>query len=159
MTADELEAFIAIIYALGVSGCRSADLHSLWSDSSGLPFCAETMSRNRFCKIMRFLRFNEKLTRSVWLQDYKFALVSAVWNRFIENCTTCYKPGTDITIDEQLFPSKTRCPLTQFMASKPDKYGQKYWLAVEVESKYILNGFSYLGKDTPDPKTKGFQIM
>ena len=50
-------------------------------------------------------------------------------------------------MDEQLFPSKCRCPFTQFMASKPDKYGQKYWLAVNKDCKYVVNGFPYVGRD------------
>ena len=50
-------------------------------------------------------------------------------------------------MDEQLFPSKCRCPFTRFMASKPDKYGQKYWLVVDKDSKYVVNGFSYVCRD------------
>ena len=50
-------------------------------------------------------------------------------------------------MDEQLFPSKCRCPFTQFMASKPDKYGPKYWLAVDKDGKYVVIGFSYVGRD------------
>ena len=33
------------------------------------------------------------------------------------------------------------------MTSEPDKFGQKYWLAVDKESKYRINGFPYVGKD------------
>ena len=33
------------------------------------------------------------------------------------------------------------------MASKPDKYGPKYWLVVDKDSKYVVNGFSYVGRD------------
>ena len=33
------------------------------------------------------------------------------------------------------------------MESKPDKYGQKYWLAVDKDSKYVLNGFPFVGRD------------
>lgn len=33
------------------------------------------------------------------------------------------------------------------MDSKPDKYGQKFWMAVDKDSKYIVNVFPYLGKD------------
>jgi hypothetical protein len=33
------------------------------------------------------------------------------------------------------------------MPNKPFKFGIKFWLASDVESKYILNGFPYLGKD------------
>ena len=70
-----------------------------------------------------------------------------VWNRFIGNCNSCYAPEAFITVDEQLFPSKRRCLFTQFMASKPDKYEQKYWLAVDKDSKYVVNRFPYVGRD------------
>ena len=60
-----------------------------------------------------------------------------------------YKPGGNITIDEQLFPSKTRCKFTQYMLNKPDKFGLKF-CADEV-SKYMLNAFLYLGKNESRP--------
>ena len=61
-----------------------------------------------------------------------------MWNRFIDNCISCYTPGVFITVDEQLFPSKYSCSFTQYMASKPDKYKQKYRLAVDKDSKYVV---------------------
>ena len=33
------------------------------------------------------------------------------------------------------------------MANKPDKFGLKFWLAVDVENKYLFKGFPYAGKD------------
>ncbi|XP_073503255.1 uncharacterized protein [Phyllobates terribilis] len=147
LSDEELDAFIAIFYARGISGTNIHSISSIWCNDWGIPFCKATMSRDRFVEIMRFLRFYEKSTRSERLQTDKFALFSTVWDRFIENCIACYKPGPYITVDEQLFPSKTRCPFTQYMPSKPDKYGHKYWLAVDKRSKYLANGFPYLGKD------------
>ena len=70
-----------------------------------------------------FLYFDIKSNRSQRLQTDKFALFSKVWNRFIDNCYTSYKPGAFITVDEQLFSSKARSFFTQCMASKPDKFG------------------------------------
>ncbi|GFY27530.1 piggyBac transposable element-derived protein 4 [Trichonephila clavipes] len=54
--------------------------------------------------------------------------------------------GPYITIDEQLFPSEARCRFTQYMPSKPDKFGIKFWLAADINSKYVLNGFPHLCK-------------
>lgn len=82
--------------------------------------------------------------------------MSEVWDRFIANCQSMYIPGPYISVDEQLFPSKCRCPFTQFMASKPDKYGQKYWMAVDKDSKYMPNAFPYLGKDENRQATERF---
>ena len=70
-----------------------------------------------------------------------------IWNRFIDNCKACYIPNADITVEEQLFPTKSRYPFTQYIASKPDKFGIKFWLAVDSKSTYLLNGFPYVGKD------------
>ena len=100
---------------------------------------------------MRFLRFDLRSTRLSRLQTNKFALISAVWDKFVENCIVCYKPGENITVDEQLFPTKARCRFTQYMANKPDKFGIKFWIAVDLESKYILNAIPYLGKDETRP--------
>ena len=33
------------------------------------------------------------------------------------------------------------------MANKPDKFGIKFWKAVNVETKYLFNDFSYAKKD------------
>ena len=33
------------------------------------------------------------------------------------------------------------------MVSNPDKYGQKHWLAVDKDSKYVVLGFPYVGRD------------
>ena len=126
VSLDELDAVIGILYARGIYGASKFDLKSLWSQPWGPNFFAETMSRDRFTDIMRFLRFDVKQTRSLRLQTDKFALASEIWNRLINNSILCYKPGENITIDEQHFPTKARCRFTQYIASKPDKYGIKF---------------------------------
>jgi len=150
VSIDELKAFIAILYIRGALG-QSMNLEMLWSGTWGNYLVQKAMSRNRFKEIMRFLRFEDKATRSTRLRGDKFALFSDIRFDFIANAQSSYVPGPYITVDEQLFPSKCRCPFTQFMASKPDKYGQKYWMAVDKESNYVVNAFPYLGKDESRP--------
>ena len=117
------------------------------------------MSRNRCRKIMCFLRFDLLSTRSARLQTDKFALISNIWNKFVDNNMSCYKPGENITIDDQLFPTKSRCRFTQYMPNKPDQFGIKFWLAVDVESKCTLNDIPYLGKDELRLSTQGLVTM
>lgn len=151
LSLEELEAFIGLVYLRGVCGAKGLPLASLWSAKWSIRFYSDTMSRNRFQEILRFIRFDIKSTRPERLEQDKFALASEIWNRFISNCKSNFKPGANITVDEQLFPTKAKCRFTQYMSSKPDKFGIKFWLAVDVESKYILNGFPYLGKDETRP--------
>ncbi|XP_041093443.1 uncharacterized protein LOC121305857 [Polyodon spathula] len=151
MSLEELEAFIAILYVHGACGGKSLNLERLWSTQWGIAFFAETMPQSRFREILRFLRFDLRATRSARLQTDKFALASEIWNGFIENSIACYKPGENLTVGEQLFPTKARCRWTQYMSNKLDKFGIKFWVAVDVESKYVVNGYPYLGKDETCP--------
>ena len=136
---------------MGSFGANNQAIRDLWNGTWGPPFFKKVMSRDRFCEIMRYLRFDIRSTRSARLQTDKFALASDVWNNFITNSQRCFKPGENIAIDEQLFPTKVRCKWTQYIASKPDKFGIKFWLAADVATKYVVNGFPYLGKDETRP--------
>ena len=65
-----------------------------------IPIISETMARNRFFEIMKFVRFDYKQTRSHRPATDKLALISAVWYIFVGNCLRHYKPGANITVDE-----------------------------------------------------------
>ena len=152
-SSKEIYKLIGIMYARGLIA-RGQPVHQIWSKSWGPPFFRETMPRDRYKELLSYIRFDIREERSIRLKTDKFALFSTVWNRFIENCKSHYSPNENITIDEQLFPTKARYPFTQYMASKPDKFGIKFWLAVDAESKYLVNGFPYLGKDEHRPKNE-----
>ena len=40
-----------------------------------------------------------------------------------------------------------RCKFTQYMGYKANKFSIKFWLAADVDSKYMENGSPYLGKE------------
>jgi hypothetical protein len=46
----------------------------------------------------------------------KFVMIKEVWEKFIENSSASYKPERNVTCDEQLLPSKSRCPFPQVYA-------------------------------------------
>ena len=104
------------------------------------------MSRNRYKEIMSCVRLDAKTTRSSRVCTDKFAAAREPMDYFVKNCQEEYVPEFSLTVDEELMPLKTRCQFINFMANKPDKYGIKMWLFVEVESKYIVNCIAYLGK-------------
>lgn len=91
-----------------------------------------------------FLIFDTKSFSRNRIKEDKFALNLKVWNHFIEILVSCYKLSQNITINKQLFSSKTHCPFTRFITSKSEKYGRKIWIPPDLESKYVLNEISYL---------------
>lgn len=85
---------------------KNVNASFLWNKKWGPSFFSNVMSRNCFMEMLRFFRFDNKNERSQRLGKDKFALVSRVWNAFIKNSQNCYKPAANITVDEQLFPTK-----------------------------------------------------
>ena len=54
-----------------------------------------------------------------------------------------------MTVDEQLVPFRGRCSFTQYKPNKPVKYGLKFWLLCDAESRYIL-GLDLYGRRKGD---------
>ncbi|KAJ8892572.1 hypothetical protein PR048_005153 [Dryococelus australis] len=83
---------------------------------------------------MKFIRFNLKDQGFARLVKDKFALFPEPTLQLTNNCF-----------------HKARSKFTHYMSSKSDKFGIKFWLAADVDTKYLSNGFPYLGKDDNRP--------
>ena len=146
ISLDDLEKFMGLIIARGAIGGSDLPIQSMWDSVWGCPLLKSTMPRNKFLETMRYLRFDLKSERRTNVEHDKF-LSSSICIPFVENCQKAYIPNVFITVDEQLLPCKARCKFIQYMAIKSDKFGLKFWMAVDVESKYFSNGYPYLGKN------------
>ena len=109
--------------------------------------------------IKRHLRFGFQDQRRRNLRIDKFTMISVAFNRFNENCQRCYRPSPEMTIDEQLFSTKARCSFTQYLPSKPDKFGMKFWILAEVDSKYCFQIMPYLGRDEERVEVLGTHVV
>jgi hypothetical protein len=156
---QELEAFFGLLYIKGAMNQRNFPYDLLWSKEFGCEKFKKVMARDRFREIKKYLRFDERSSRSQRLQTDKYALMSAVHERIVENFQKAYIPHESLTADEQLFPCKVRCSFLQYMSNKPDKFGIKFWILTEVESKYCLNIIPYLGKDETRVASLGTHVV
>ena len=138
ISLDELEKFLRLIIAGRVICVQTLPILSMWNRLWGCALFSKSMSRHRFLEIMKYLRFDLKSERRRNLEKDKFCLASSLWNLFIENCQKAFRPNYNITVDEQLLLCKARCKFTQYMANKPDKFGIKFWMAVDVETNYLM---------------------
>ena len=159
VTLDELDKLMGLTVARGANAGRTLLIKSIWDKSWECPLFNATMQRRRFLKIIKFVRFDLKTERRRNLEvlllktkmkrnlEEKVLLgviaMESVFKKFSEDLN----PNMNITIDEQLISCTARCKFIQYMPNKPDKFGIKFWLAFDVESKYLYNGFSNLGKD------------
>lgn len=156
---QDLEKFIGLLFLRAVNHQKGFPFDQLWSKKYGSPIFSKTMPRDRARDIKKFLRFDFRDERRRNLQRDKFTMISAILNRFNENSQRLYRPVAEMTIDEQLFPTKARCRFTQYIPSKPDKFGIKFWILAEVNSKFCYNIKPYLGRDEERTQALGSHVV
>ena len=64
----------------------------------------------------------------------------------MNNVQKSFFPKGKVTIDEQLFPCRSRCSFIQYMPQKPAEFGIKYWMLCDVKTSYVLRAMPYAGK-------------
>ena len=112
----------------------------------GIPIFYENMSRDYFVKILKYLKFDDKPNRVRSGPGIdKFAPIRQAFENFTNQCQKKYTCTFSLTMDEQMMPLKSRCSFVTFMPNKPDKYGGKFWVLTDVETRYVSNINVYLG--------------
>ena len=147
----ELDAFLGILIVAGVHRNNKENLDDIWN-ADALPLIRAAMSRDRFKMMLRFIRFDNENTRAERVQTDKAAPIRDIWTMLNSNLMGAYKPHECITIDEQLFPFRGRTKFTQYIPSKPAKYGIKIFWACDASNAYPLEGQLYTGKPTDGPR-------
>ena len=144
-TEQEFDAFIGILIFCGVHKSNKEHLTELWKPDH-LPLIRAAMSNDRFKLLLRFIRFDNDVTRPQRLTTDKAAAIRDIWNMLNSNLVRGYKPYDCITVDEQLYGYRGGTRFTQYMPSKPEKYGIKIFWACDAANSYPLRGEIYTGK-------------
>lgn len=132
----------------------------LW-ETGNLPIFRAAMSYNRFLLLLRYIRFDDGRIRAFRQQHDKAAPIRDIWNYLNENLAKNYIPHDSITIDEQLFGYRGKTKFTQYIPPKPSKYGTKIWWACDSQTKYLLQGKLYTGREIGGPRetNQGENVM
>lgn len=145
VTDIEFDAFLGILICAGVYKSADEETADLWKSNAN-PLYRASLSRTRFKEINRFLRFDNFQNRAARLATDKAAPIQDLWLMLNTNLRTYFRPYNDMTVDEQLFPFRGRTRFTQYIPSKPAKYGIKvFWLA-DSRTSYPLQGSIYTGE-------------
>lgn len=152
VTPRELYAFLGILIMSGANNSNTDHTTDMWK-ATAHPLYRATMGINRFWNILRFIRFDDANTRDVRIKEDKAAPIRDLWTMLNSNLSKLYKPTECLTIDEQLFPYRGRTRFTQYIPSKPAKYGMKVWWVCDSENSYPLLGQLYTGKTAAGRET------
>lgn len=94
--------------------CRNGSIEDMWSEDFGIPIVKKLMSKNKFVKMRKLFRFDDK-TRDKRTTSDKFEMIRPVWDKFVENLQKCFFQNLNLAIDEQFLTtsSKTHYPFEQ----------------------------------------------
>lgn len=145
VTTQEIYAFMGVLIAAGVNNSNNDHTSEMWKSTS-YPLYRATMGLKRFRAISQFIRFDDANTRQARSQEDKAAPIRDIWAMLNANLSKIYKPTENLTIDEQLYPFRGHTKFTQYIPSKPAKYGIKIWWICDAENAYPLFGIIYTGK-------------
>ncbi|XP_071055156.1 piggyBac transposable element-derived protein 4-like [Onthophagus taurus] len=101
----EIRGFFAILILSGRFREAKESPVNLWTSTNislSRPIYQACMSPNRYCDILRFLRFDDISTRTERKSLDKLAPIRDVVDNFTKNCRDSYCPSAFGTIDEQL---------------------------------------------------------
>ena len=74
LSLSKLKAFISLLYVRGALCEKNRPILKFWDKIWRVSFFPQTMDKNRFCEILRFIRFDMRITRLSPFQTDKFVL-------------------------------------------------------------------------------------
>ncbi|CAD7081857.1 unnamed protein product [Hermetia illucens] len=142
-----LRAYYGLLILAGVYRSHGQCINELWDDQTGPPIFRATMTLKKFKLINECIRFDDKEQRKGIRSRDKLAPIRNVYDKWVNRLKMCYTVGKNVTVDEQLVPFRGRCPFTQYIPSKPHKYGIKIWCLCDASTYYAWNLEVYTGRD------------
>ncbi|XP_047099197.1 piggyBac transposable element-derived protein 4-like [Schistocerca piceifrons] len=156
-----MEGFIGLLLLSGVEKSWDVPIRELYLDEKAITTYKATMSVNRFEDTRKMVRFDDRHTHESRSADDKLAGVHYVWELFLDKCRNRMIPTDLLTADEQLVPFRGRCSFTQYMPSKPAKYGIKIFWLCEATSAYASDRIVCTGRKPYEPiqKNVGLNVV
>ncbi|KAF2888265.1 hypothetical protein ILUMI_17908 [Ignelater luminosus] len=132
----EIKALLGLFYLTGVLQSNRLNVDFWEKNSTGVEKFWLTMSKGRFLFLLRFLCFDDKITRNERSED-KLAPIRQLFDSCVANCKKCYTISLFATIDEQLPAFKVGAHSGNTSLQHPTSMEQKFspWLT----QKYYIS--------------------
>ena len=148
-TEDEIKAYFALCILM--SQVRKPRIQLYWSKSRCIetPIFSETMSRERFLLISRFLHFTDDTVTGD--AGDKLKKLRPIINHFLEKFSSLFLLSENIVLDESLMKFRGRLPYVQCNRSKRARFGIKIYKICDSDTGYCNSFRIYTGDDMIEP--------
>jgi len=118
------------------------------------PIFPQTLSRNRFQLIQRYLHFNDN--NPAGTNEDCLYKIHTILDIVVNNFRTNYIPDREISLDEGMLDWRGRLRFRVYNPSKITKYSILVWMVCESSARYICDMQIYDGKCGPSIEMVGF---
>ncbi|CAL9704079.1 unnamed protein product [Knipowitschia caucasica] len=142
VTIPELKTFFGLTFV--TSYVKKPSLGMYWSvdEIDATPFFSQTMSRNRFQIIWRFLHYNDNSSIDDMDKMYE---VRPVLDYLVQKFKDLFQPGQNICIDECMMQWRGKLSFTVYNPHTPVKYGIKSYVLCDSATGYCFNLQPHVG--------------
>jgi len=125
VTEAEIFAFLALTLQMGHS--VQGRLEDYWTKMEQLrtPFHVQTMARDRYYHILRFLQFTDNNRNGVDRTDHRLWKIQDLFEIIRMNFSKFYNPSEYLTVDEIIVKFKGRIVFKQYIPKKCKCFGIK----------------------------------
>lgn len=143
ITGDEIRCFIAILLLSGYNSLPNKRLYWDSQDDTRNILVVNSMRRNRFEQILRFLHCQDNTLLD---QNNKMWKLQPLISKIKGNLLKHFVPEQNLSYDESMVKYYGKHSCKQFIRNKPIRFGYKIWCLCNSEG-YLLNFQIYQGKN------------
>ncbi len=141
---DELRSFIGILLLSGYHRLPQEDMYWEQAADVGVPIVYQSMPKNRFREIKKYLHLNNNSNID---KNDKMFKVTPYFNILRENFQRYGIFHSHLSIDEMMVKYYGKHPVKMYMKGKPIKFGYKIWCLCSSNG-YLYDYIPYCGKDS-----------
>ncbi|KAG5881582.1 hypothetical protein JTB14_034802 [Gonioctena quinquepunctata] len=144
ISASEIRCFIAILILSGYNPPPSKRLNWDLKDDVHNKMVADSMRRDRFLNIQRFIHMADNTQID---QSDKAWKLRPLMNAIKEKCLANFQPVQDMSYDESMIRYYGRHGCKQFIRGKPIRFGFKMW-SLNSKDGYLVDSDLYQRYDS-----------
>lgn len=150
VSVPEIKTFFGLTFLTGYLKKPNLDLYWCVDEVDATPYFSQTMLRNRFQLIWRFLHYNDNRLQDATDQMYK---VRPVLDYIAKKFKDLYQPGQNTCIDKGMMLWRGRLSFRVYNPQKPIKYSIKSYILCDTGKGYCFNMKPYVGEGSTLPDT------
>lgn len=141
ITVNEMKVFIGIMIVTGYTSRPKK--RDYWCEDPDMlcPMVSESMRRNRFEIIFRYMHFKDN---SLEDREDKIWKIRPITDAVKKRCLSNFHPEQDLSYDESMVEYYGRHGCKQFIRGKPLRFGYKMW-CLNTPLGYLINFEMYQG--------------